>query len=174
MSVYPQGVTVVRSASISPDGIYRYSLTRCWDMASPKFLPFIMLNPSTADADVDDPTIRRCVGLARSHGYTGVLVWNLYAYRTKSPPAMFLAARHADIVGPDTDALLEAGLLMCRDLGRPVVAAWGANARLERVEQVLKMGGSETLHYLALTNSGAPRHPLYLPSDCELRPWPPT
>lgn len=46
---------------------------------------FIMLTPSTADADTDDPTIRRCIGFAKSSGFGGLYVGNLFAYRSTQP-----------------------------------------------------------------------------------------
>lgn len=63
------------SAALSPDGIYRYNLTRTWG-AGP-IATFLMLNPSTADADVDDPTIRRCLGFAKSWGCSSLRVANV-------------------------------------------------------------------------------------------------
>ena len=66
-----------RGATISTDGRYRYDLWRQWE-PGPR-LGFIMCNPSTADADLDDPTIRRCVGFARREGFAGITVRNLFA-----------------------------------------------------------------------------------------------
>src|SRR5689334_16488446 len=76
--------TVVRkAASISECGRYRYSLHRWWGAG--ERLYFVMLNPSTADAEVDDPTIRRCMGFARTLGFDGIGVVNLYAFRATKP-----------------------------------------------------------------------------------------
>lgn len=73
-----------KHAVISSDGKYRYQLLRKWDDRLPLIL-FIMLNPSTADADIDDPTIRRCIEFAKSWGFGGLMVGNLYAYRATDP-----------------------------------------------------------------------------------------
>ncbi|TMF61888.1 MAG: DUF1643 domain-containing protein, partial [Chloroflexi bacterium] len=70
----------VRGATFSADRRYRYRLWRRWDGARP-VVAFVMLNPSTADARRDDPTIRRCIGFAKSWGFGGVEVVNLFAYR---------------------------------------------------------------------------------------------
>jgi hypothetical protein len=72
---------VERSARLSECGTWRYYLARHW---APKgeALAFVMLNPSTADATVDDPTIRRCIGFARRDGYAGLVVVNLFALRS--------------------------------------------------------------------------------------------
>jgi hypothetical protein len=76
---------VKSSAVLSPDGVYRYRLDRVWG-AGPRVL-FVMLNPSTADATQDDPTLRRCLGFARDWGYGSLTVANLYAYRARGPQA---------------------------------------------------------------------------------------
>ena len=76
-----------KHAIISQDDKYRYQLSRIWEEEKPKVL-FIMLNPSTADADVDDPTIRRVVNFAKSWGYGGVFVGNLYAFRSTDPKGL--------------------------------------------------------------------------------------
>ena len=76
-----------KHAVISHDDKYRYQLSRIWDEEKPMVL-FIMLNPSTADADVDDPTIRRVVNFAKSWGYGGVFVGNLYAFRSTDPKVL--------------------------------------------------------------------------------------
>lgn len=113
-------------ASLSSDGRYRYELTRRWDNST-STVTYVMLNPSTADASVDDPTIRRCIGFAQSHGFGGLRVLNLYAFRATQPKDMF---RAIDPVGPENDTYL--GNL---DTGSTVVAAWGAHARPDRVRQ---------------------------------------
>jgi len=145
------------SAAVSPDGVYRYELRRWW--ARGEVVRFIMLNPSTADATVDDPTIRRCVGFARSWGYGSLVVHNLYALRATDPTAL---AAHPDPVGPDNDDHL-------RHWAPPrsfTVCAWGAHPMAARrapaVLALLRAAGF-TPHHLGLTAAGAPRHPLYLP-----------
>lgn len=161
------------SADISEDGVYRYRLVRRW--ADPlHHLPFIMLNPSTADGLADDPTIRRCVGFAKAHGYTGIAVYNLYAYRATDPLELWSAQRDGvDIVGPDNDRRLTNLFTWAQEAMVPIVAAWGANAKLERVNQIIGMPGAElALWALGETRDGAPRHPLYLRSDAILTPWP--
>lgn len=92
--------TLRRDACISPCGKYRYWLTRTWGPG--KVLPYIMLNPSTADANVDDQTVRRCIYFARREGYDGLVVLNLYAYRTAFPKELVKAQRAGvDVVGPE-------------------------------------------------------------------------
>jgi hypothetical protein len=153
------------SAVISECGLYRYRLTRTWDPAV-QALGFVMLNPSTADAEIDDPTIRRCVGFARDWGFGGIAVANLYAFRATKPADLWLAA---DPVGPENDEHL-AALFTTPSVGM-VVAAWGANARPDRVAHVASLPGAITLHALGLTKDGAPRHPLYMPKTAQPQPW---
>lgn len=158
-------------AEISECGLYRYRLWRTWDTSRDESLLWIMLNPSTADATVDDPTIRRCMGFARAWGYGGIDVVNLFALRSPNPRD--LVDSHGagiDTVGPWNNKEIRT-LLSAR---RTAVAAWGAFAWLAvaaRAEYVSAMGGAQ-LCCLGVTKSGAPRHPLYVPSSVMPQPWP--
>ena len=161
-------VEIVGGAVLSSDGVYRYRLGRTWDPALPPAV-WIMLNPSTADANQDDPTIRRVVRFStglRFPDVGGIVVANLYAYRATRPADLWQAD---DPVGPDNDAHLRELLAT----GGPVVAAWGANARPGRVDQVAGMAGVRgvKLYCLGTTKDGAPRHPLYVRSDTPLYEW---
>lgn len=154
-----------RGALISPCGVFRYWLMRRW--ARGPDLLFVLLNPSTADASVDDPTIRRCARFAVMHGYGGFYVVNLFAFRATKPADL---RRGGYQVGPENDAHIERLLAECPE----VCVAWGANAAgLERPQVVLPMirrAGRQPL-CLAITRSGYPQHPLMLPSDCRLHPF---
>lgn len=156
------------SAIISPCGTYRYELRRephdKYTTAGPAL--FIMLNPSTADASLDDPTIRRCRAFARRWDCAGIVVANLYALRATNPADLWA---HADPVGPENDDHL-------RRLAREyetVVCAWGANARHDRVEAVRRIfsGRHHRLMCLGITKAGAPRHPLYIKATQPLIDW---
>lgn len=157
-------MSILKYATISPCGTYRYVLGREWTNAP--LAVFVMLNPSTADADVDDPTIRRCMGFARAWGNGGIRVVNLFAYRSTDPDA--LASLPIDVaIGPDNDAHIRAALGMTY---ATVVTAWGAHAaasRSRRDEDVLHIiaKSKHEAYYLRRTKSGAPCHPLYLPSS---------
>src|SRR5690349_6309203 len=99
------------------DGVYRYLLWRTWN---PEHAPvtFIMGNPSTADGQSDDPTLRRCLGFAHSWGFGGLLVVNAFAYRSPSPQDLF---RVADPVGPKCDEYL----IEIAKQSACLVVAWG-------------------------------------------------
>jgi hypothetical protein len=152
------------SATFSPCGFYRYRLSRKWGNG-PR-LAFIMLNPSTADVDTDDPTIRRCVRFARDAGYDGIVVGNLFAWRATDPTELRTVAAP---IGPGNDAVLAD--IIC---GAPVVVcAWGGKGALfNRNQCVLQLvwGLGRVPHCLRTTRGGHPAHPLYLPAH--LRPIP--
>jgi hypothetical protein len=153
------------NAFISQCKKYRYTLTRGGPM---KVLPFIMLNPSTADESLDDPTIRRCRNFAITFGYNGIVVVNLYAFRATKPSDLWLAD---DPIGPLNDFFLTT---IARS--PEVVCAWGANARQDRVDEVvklLKFNGTQ-LRCLGVTKDNAPRHPLYIKNSQPLIDWIPS
>lgn len=156
------------SAVISPCGTYRYLLSRPSEVLHPDRSDalFIMLNPSTADETSDDPTIRRCRGFARSWGCAGLTVANLYALRATDPAALW---EHDDPVGPENDVHLAT---LAREYG-DVVCAWGANARHDRVTQVVSIltSSGARLWCLGMTKAGAPRHPLYVRADQPCIEW---
>lgn len=148
------------SAAADIRGEYRYSLTRVWDPTVPN-ITFVLLNPSTADADQLDPTLRRCVTFAKREGFGGMVIRNLYAFRTKHPEVMLAAD---DPVGPDNDRILASAT-------GTVVAGWGANAAPARVAEALAL--LPRLHVLGTTKDGHPRHPLYVRADAPPVQWAP-
>lgn len=162
------------SATISDDGRYRYDLVRRWD--DRPLLVFVMLNPSTADASVDDRTIGRCRGFAQDLGHGGILVVNAYAYRATDPRDLWAAqAAGVDVVGPRNDLHLVAAFDDARIDGSTVIAAWGAHARPDRVAQIRDLAALARVPLTALrvTKTGAPGHPLYLPATLTPQPWEP-
>lgn len=158
------------SALISECGNYRYYLTRAIVDRPPEQvapLVFVMLNPSTADAELDDATIRRLKGFAKSWRAPGLMVVNLFAYRATEPKKMLQAL---DPIGPDNDDWIRyAGKIASK-----VVVAWGANGPTDRVHEVvsiLRECHNAPLYCLGVTQSGSPRHPLYVKSDQILIEW---
>lgn len=149
------------------EGEYRYELTRTWDAAVEK-LTMVMLNPSTADAREDDPTIRRCVAFAKRDGWGGLRVLNLYALRATDPAAL---KRHRDPVGPHNNAHLREVFKDFAQEGRSIVAAWGVNADPDRVREVLQLRPELRWRALGKTKAGHPRHPLYVRGDALMLDW---
>ncbi len=164
--------TLIHAAAIlSPDGRYRYVLQRTWQPETLR-LTFVMLNPSTADATVDDPTIRRCIGFARRQNFGGIRVVNLYAWRATDPREL---RRAIDPVGPDNDEHLREALIVAREQKVPVVAAWGTHADAYRVRAVRRLAGEDyPWQSLGVTKDGHPKHPLYVRADAAFISWPAT
>jgi hypothetical protein len=158
-------------ATVSPCGTYRYALGRTWDPAPegewdgvrPVF-SIIMLNPSTADHALDDPTIRRCIHFAKQEGCGALVVRNLFALRATDPRELLKAA---DPHGPLNEEVLDMTLAFASR-----VAAWGAlsSARLRKLAVYAVYRARQT-HTLALgrTKRGDPRHPLYLPNSARAK-----
>lgn len=157
---------IVKAAVISDCGTYRYRLSRVWGDGC--LLPFCMLNPSTADASEDDPTIRRCISFARREGFAGIEVVNLFAYRATSPKAMFAAAFS---FGPDNYSHLRAVAEAAKEYGAPIVCAWGTNASGREAIDIFRSVGAE-MRCLGKTKDGRPRHPLYVKGDQPLEAYP--
>lgn len=149
-----------KSAVFSHDRRYRYELWRQWEGRG--FCCFIGLNPSTADENTDDPTIRRCIGFARQWGYGGLCMLNLFAFRATDPELM---KREPEPIGVSNNATLAR---ICSEAS-VVVAAWGVHgAHMGRGLEVMR--GILNLHCLGLTKDGFPKHPLYLPKDAKPHP----
>lgn len=165
------------TAVISPCGLYRYRLDRPLSSltAGRGVVAFIMLNPSTADAEQDDPTIRRCLGFAWSLRAERLVVGNLFAFRATDPRKLTTYAGCADPVGPDNDRHL-AEIVAEADT---VIAAWGSASKVHNLVKVrapvvrsIVEAAGKPLHVLRLTRAtGAPEHPLYLPGDLRPVPW---
>lgn len=150
------------SAIISDCGRYRYRLSRLW--ADGQTLAIVMLNPSTADAEQDDPTIRRCVGFARREGFGGIVVVNLFAYRATKPSALW-SAPDADRIGPENDEHISAA---CKSASR-VLLAWGSHGercpgRALEVHVRAAANCRDTV-CLGRTKDRHPRHPLMVRAD---------
>ena len=139
-------------------GNYRYLLWREWSSSRPT-ISFIMLNPSRADAEINDPTITRCINFAKSWGYGRLEVVNLFAYRTPHPS---LLKQVAEPIGKDNDRyILESVARSDR-----VILAWGNHGSWQKQDiYTLKLLKNYTnLYSLGITKQGCPCHPLYLRS----------
>jgi hypothetical protein len=155
------------SAVFSEDRVYRYLLTRVW--GGRRAMVFVMLNPSTADALVDDQTIRRCRGFAVREGCGSLRVVNLFALRSTNPMAL---QTHPDPVGPENDRLIRKYTGAAGD--SVVVVAWGSHG-FARDRALVVAGGlrdaGHELWCLGVTGDGSPRHPSRVRNDAPLVPW---
>lgn len=170
-------MSVRGTATFSSCERYRYTLTRAWhgadaaDAACPQFI-VIGLNPSTATAVEDDPTIRRCLGFARRENFRVFTMLNLFALRSTDPAALEEALRTGgDPIGPENnDAIVRAGYKA--HPSSVIVCAWGVHGKLAdrgmHVAEILRKGATCRVACLGLTREGAPRHPLYLRADTPL------
>lgn len=158
----------VRKAIFSPCGLYRYTLDfelpDLFAAGPPRSIVVIMLNPSTADATHDDPTIRRVIGFARREGIARVGVRNLFAWRATDPANLCTTA---DPIGPDNDVAIR----MAVAGSNGVLCAWGATYVPGIAQRVAAVKGMlagmvavcpKPISCLGLTRSGEPRHPLYV------------
>lgn len=150
---------------------YRYFLRRPipQDYNGYRSCVFIMLNPSTADEQVDDPTIRRCIGYARSWKCTDLIVVNLFPFRATDPKELAWQPP----VPEATEWRNEQAISEAFYRGGDFVAAWGANPiAQERAERFMnKWGSGHNIMCLGKTKSGAPRHPLYVPAATQLEAY---
>ena len=152
------------SATFSPCGVYRYTLGRRWDDGD-GHIAYVMLNPSTADAEQDDPTIRRCIGFARSWGYSTFTATNIFALR--STDASGLGSVEDPIGAGNARAIRRA--VGAADL---TILAWGTSIRhveariLGRaLRAVARACAGRPTACFGLTKHGHPRHPLYVRGD---------
>ena len=175
------------TATYSPDGQYRYTLTRDFqerpltptdDMLahaklmgkSPDLiwsyrLRWIMLNPSTATEFEDDPTIRRCIDFSKRWGYGGLVILNIFALRSTNPKALYKAD---DPIGAGNRDAIEAEFQVPPTWA---ICAWGSHgeykSRGNDVTTMLKMAGIKA-YCLGKTKRYQPLHPLYLPKKAQL------
>lgn len=151
------------SAVISDCGKFRFVLGRQLNDPNTHRLLYIMLNPSTADASIDDPTIRRCTTFALKHGYTSFEVVNLFAFRTPSPKVLADAGypSHRQEYEYAVAAMKRADAICC---------AWGAIPKgvpslVAGLMRNLALVQRKPMVCLGKTKDGHPRHPLYLPNS---------
>ena len=157
---------MIKDAKFSDCGKYRFWLKRIWDEELPQ-LQLIGLNPSTANAETDDPTIRRVAGtadrnwlngLAAANGYGGIWMTNLFPFITAYPSEL----RTDDIGISLNDFVLRATAIYCRD----VCFCWGNFDVLGRDKVVMEMFPDALC--FGKNKNGSPKHPLYLKSTTEL------
>ncbi|MGF1570073.1 MAG: DUF1643 domain-containing protein [Nodosilinea sp.] len=158
--------TITRTATFDSTGSYRYSLGRQWRDGGP-LLAILMLNPSQASDTADDPTIRRCMGLAHGWRFGAIQVVNLFAYRTADPRQL---KQTPDPIGPDNDA----ALITAAAQADRILLAWGNHGCFqERDEAVLALLSSYQAKWCCIDHNrtGQPRHPLYVRRDAGLTRW---
>ena len=142
--------------------MYRYSLSRVWNKSKPCIL-FIGLNPSTADENNDDRTIKKCIKYAKHWGYGGLKMANLFAYRATLPSEL---KKHSNPVGADNNEYISKLSMSVES----VVVAWGNDgAYLGRDKEVLDLIDNPMC--LVINKTGLPAHPLYQKMNTRLKPY---
>jgi len=164
-------VSETKGALLSPCKTYRYSLRRRWG-TGPN-MAIVMLNPSTADANIDDPTIRKCRHFAERDGFGGLIVVNLFAFRATDQDVLWSMLKEGvDVVGPWNDESIRAALV---ETEGPVTCAWGrlprgAFARETEVVELLDCSGRGVCCW-GQNADGSPKHPLYLANGTPRLPF---
>lgn len=154
---------MICEAILSSCGCYRLELRRIWDNGLP-LLVVVMLNPSTADAEKDDPTLLALFWFARLWGYGGVLVVNLHGFRTSKPSGLFKAAVAGfDTIGPENHQHVGDALDYAVGTTRRVLVAWGTGGRElgldAHVASRIRARGLEMI-CLGRNRDGSPKHPM--------------
>ncbi|SFV31428.1 hypothetical protein SAMN05216456_1338 [Devosia crocina] len=153
---------VADPATFSPCRTWRYRLERRWGDGAQ--VAFIMLNPSTADEENNDPTIRRCISYAKHWGFGGLLIGNIFAFRSTDPKGLYSAP---DPIGPENDDWLDT----IANQAAAIVCGWGVHGAYQaRGRAVLDRLSHRKPMALKLTADGHPGHPLYLRKDLEPEP----
>jgi hypothetical protein len=146
---------LIRRASLSRCKTYRYSLVRQWGRGGTVVI--VGLNPSTADARIDDPTVRRCIGFAASWGFGRLVLINLFAFRATDPARLHCVD---DPIGPMNNRCIR------RQVGEAdlVLVAWGNRGNIRDRDKAV-LAWLPNPHCIGVTGQGFPRHPLYVRSD---------
>lgn len=152
------------SAIISPCGTYRYELRRRIPCALRWVQPalFILFNPSTANAEKDDQTVRKGMGFCKEWFCTDMIFWNLYAFRSRNPKALKTAA---DPIGPENDTHLRR--IMKEHMDGRIILAWGnmvgpqMQQRVAQVASVLREFNKQ-VEAIKLNDNGSPTHPVMI------------
>lgn len=164
-------------AELIANPVYRYELRREWhglgwphEDGDAGTACWIMLNPSTADDTVDDPTIRKVIRLSTAHGFSDLIVVNLFAARSTRPKHL---REMVDPVGPENDMWVSDAI----EEADAVVVAWGAHDLRWSLQPELVLGRlrnlrrSQRLLCCGTNGDGSPKHPCYLPNDTQLIPF---
>ncbi|MGU9981531.1 DUF1643 domain-containing protein [Phreatobacter sp. HK31-P] len=146
---------------------WRYVLRRQW--RDGPCVGFVLLNPSTADEDNDDPTIRRCIAYAKAWGFGRLVLGNIFAFRATDPAVMRAAP---DPIGPENDAHLRN---IVQESSGEIVCGWGVHGEFQgrgaAVLDLIRAKSGREPQALSWTKGGHPGHPLYLRADLRPMPW---
>lgn len=170
MNPYPRGADVQRSAKLSQDDAYLYSLTRAWGRQG-SVMRVVTLFPTLDDPTEDDALTRTLAAYAVRLGHVSLIIYNLYALRVTKAMDLW---KGADPVGPANDQVIMAAANDAHAKNAGLIAAWGAGAKDERIKHVRAMtDGVRWSTFGPVMPSGHPRHPLFLGGNSALQPLAP-
>jgi hypothetical protein len=154
---------VNKGASFSNDRKYRYALWRIWDKSKPLVM-FIGLNPSTANEDENDATIRSVERLSKHNGYGGFYMMNCFAYISTDPKGLII-----DVISTClNDNLLIETSSKCSD----IVFAWGSFSVVKETGRDKELSEMfPKAKALFINKNGSPKHPLYCKTDTIFINW---
>jgi len=141
-------------AMFSDCGRHREYLWRIWDKSKPKLM-FIGLNPSTANADSDDPTIRKITSICKHNGFGGFYMLNLFTFISTDPKLLNVKNGNIDRANEN--------LLVISDFCESIVMAWGNFSVMGRDDEVKKLFPKALA--LKVNKNGSPKHPLYCKNE---------
>lgn len=162
---------MIRSASMSGDGLYRYSLTRAWNFGNGR-LTFILLHPRTPGHETDDRTIDRCIAFGMNLGYSRIEIIGLFAALEADTRKLW---RMSDPVGPENWDTWDKAFSVD---DATFVAAWGSEANFlvecqVKAVRIKAMVRKKPLMCFGVNKGGIPRHPLTLKRGAQLVGWRP-
>ena len=165
---------MIKRATLSIDTVQRYTLERIWDETNNQRDVWVMLNPSTADAEVDDATIQRCLFFSqRSGDVGGLIVINLWSLRSTDPKALLSIPVGDPALIYNEDYWRR---VLDHESIHRVIAAWGSHAgKVSAPRPDLKAYADQygyIVECLGINRNGSPKHPLYLPNSTALTPYP--
>jgi len=159
-------LNVIKDAILDETRTYRYMLKRQWGEDNNNFVNFVLLNPSTANEERDDPTVMACIALAQNMGFDGLYITNLFALRTKNPDTL---KQNKNPIGDKNDTFIKRYALK----SKRIIIAWGNHGEfLRRGEKVIHIISQIQVPYcFEITKKGNPRHPLYIKRSTHPFPW---
>lgn len=161
------------SAVISECGLYRYRLDRdvCPPFEGSKVFAFFGVNPSTANATLDDATVRKWKGFTLRNGGHRFIVGNLFSYRATDVRQL---GKVHDCTGPAhiffLNKIVEEADVLVPCWGSSTKVPKGLRMMIDAMETRLRNANKPVLHF-GLTASGDPKHPLMLGYSTPLTPW---
>lgn len=146
------------------DKTYRYVLYREWNFMLPHMV-IIGLNPSAADEQYDDRTVRRCINFARREEFGSLSMLNAFALRATNPSELL---KFDDPIG-DNDFYIHTCTRWIESSSGSIIIAWGTHGKfVNRQQRILEILKGKTLYCFGVNKDGTPKHPLYLSNQAKL------